>query len=145
MSNSLSMTCLNTGEAGWHQKRDDVPVSKSLYVSMLQMSPNSQGSSGRVGITCKLSSTESRTKVENLKLDFGVSDNDINSIINQPDNPSTVIIYLDGEKASSKIVGKDKIESISLNIKEAKSVSIETFCPKAYCVNVDFFDLSLTQ
>lgn len=141
----LSMTCLNTGEAGWHQKRDDVPVGKSLYLSMLKMSPNLQGSSGRGGITCKLSSTESRTKAENLKLDFGVSDNDINSIINQPDNPSTIIIYRDGEKASSKIVGKGKIESISLNIKKAKSVSIETFCPKAYCVNVDFLDLSLTQ
>ncbi|WP_293336088.1 hypothetical protein [Microcoleus sp. CAWBG58] len=141
----LSMTCLNTGEAGWHQKRDDVPVGKNLYVSMLHMSPNLRGSSGRVGITCKLSSTESRTKAENLKLDFGVSDNDINSIINQPDNPSTIIIYLNGEKASSKIIGKGKIESISLNIKEAKSVGIETFCPKRYCVNVEFFDLSLTQ
>jgi hypothetical protein len=138
----LSMNCLNTGEAGWHQKRDDVPVGKNLYLSMLEMSPNLYGSSGRVGIVCKLSSTDSRTKVEDLQLDFGVSDGDA---INQNNNPSTIMIYLDGKEVISKIIAKGRRESVSLNIKGAKSVSIETFCPKPKCVNVDFFDLSLTQ
>jgi hypothetical protein len=138
----LSMNCLNTGEAGWHQKRDDVPVGKNLYLSMLEMSPNLYGSSGRVGIVCKLSSTDSRTKVEDLQLYFGVSDGDA---INQNNNPSTIMIYLDGKEVISKIIAKGRRESVSLNIKGAKSVSIETFCPKPKCVNVDFFDLSLTQ
>lgn len=143
-SNLLSMTCLNSGSSSWRKKREDVPVGRRIYLSVLEMPGFSN--SGRSGITCRIAPPGSPPQFKSLYLDFGVSDNERGSEIGKDqDDPSMVDVYVDGKKVASKVISKGQKKSISVNVRGARNVSIEVICPKVICVHVDFFELSLRK
>ncbi len=132
----LRLNCVKTG-GNWASQTEDVAVGKAVYTSRLYMgSGDSQAS-----FTCRLQPNEEEVIFQELRLAFGMRDNDRGS----PD--VTVNIYLDGVQARSVTVSPGKAEVISgLDVTSTENVSIEAVCSSQfqYCDRVYFWDASLT-
>jgi hypothetical protein len=132
----LRRPCVNTGIGNWDRRREDVSVNKAVYTSRFFMGPGDRSAS----MTCRLQPNEAGVIFQNLKLSFGMRDNDLRS------PGATVNLYIDGVQTQSQSVTPGgRAGSMLQDVTNARNVAIEVICSNQsqYCDRVYFWEAEL--
>jgi hypothetical protein len=127
--------CVSTGPGRWRPYKSDVAVGRAVYTSRLSLAPGN----AFVSMTCRIMPEGYDTYFQTLNLEYGMRDNDSGS------PPTTVNIYLDGQRKHSRTIAPGQKDSISFDVTNVNNVAIETICSNRsqYCGRVYFFQTAL--
>lgn len=132
----IEQQCVRSGNSGWYTPVEDIVVGRELYTSIMFMNPYNFKKPN--GMTCKLTPGRFST----LHLQFGMRDTTRDGI-----GTRIVSVWLDGNQAASRSVSRGQVKTIFLDIKNARSLTLEVGCIKAEGCrtvgHVDFFKADL--